>query len=125
VRALARDMGRLLGCYGHVIALRRTRVGPFTEDDAVRLDELEKAAEEGDIASFLKPVAAALGELPELNVSPADAASLARGQSVLIRGRDAPIMSGPAYAVSKGLLIALTDINQGMLRPTRVFNFAE
>ena len=35
VRALARDMGRALGCFGHVSALRRTGVGPFDENDAV------------------------------------------------------------------------------------------
>ena len=32
VRAIARDLGRALGCYGHVIELRRTRVGPFSAD---------------------------------------------------------------------------------------------
>ena len=32
VRAIARDLGRLLGCYGHVVLLRRTRVGPFSSD---------------------------------------------------------------------------------------------
>ena len=41
VRAIARDLGRLLGCFGHVVALRRTRVGPFTEEDSVTLVELE------------------------------------------------------------------------------------
>ena len=41
VRAIARDLGRLLGCFGHVTALRRTRVGPFTEEDAYTLDEIE------------------------------------------------------------------------------------
>ena len=45
VRALARDLGRLLGCFGHVIALRRTAVGPFGEDDAVTLDELRRIGE--------------------------------------------------------------------------------
>ena len=55
-------------------------------------------------------------------MSPADAASLARGQAVLIRGRDAPILSGPAYAECKGRLIALGEIEKGALHPTRVFN---
>src|SRR6266568_3480116 len=41
VRALARDIGRLLGCYGHICALRRTAVGPFTERDMIPLEELE------------------------------------------------------------------------------------
>jgi len=39
VRALARDLGRALGCLGHVAALRRTRVGPFCEEDAVTVAE--------------------------------------------------------------------------------------
>ena len=40
VRAIARDLGRALGCLGHIAALRRTRVGPFTEADAVTVDDL-------------------------------------------------------------------------------------
>ena len=40
VRAIARDLGRALGCYGHVIELRRTRVGPFSADAAIGLDRL-------------------------------------------------------------------------------------
>ena len=58
-------------------------------------------------------------------VSSSDAASLARGQAVLMRGRDAPILSGPVYAVSKGRLVALGEVDRGTLRPTRVFNLAE
>ena len=41
VRAIARDMGRALGCFGHVTALRRTQVGPFRIEDAVPLAALE------------------------------------------------------------------------------------
>ena len=125
VRALARDMGRLLGCYGHVIALRRTQVGPFDEAVAVTMDELMAASDSGDpeqLSRLLQPVEAALADLPELLVSQSDAASLARGQTVLIRGRDAPIPSGPAYATSKGRLIALGELAKGALHPTRVFN---
>lgn len=125
VRALARDMGRLLGCYGHVIALRRTRVGPFDEGNSVTLDAIQSAAQMVDttaIADCLAPVEMALAALPELLVSQTDAASLARGQSILIRGRDAPIMAGPAFATSKGRLIALGELDKGALHPTRVFN---
>lgn len=124
VRAIARDMGRALGCRGHVVALRRTRVGPFEEGEAVGLDEIEDAAEAGeDLTGFLQPVERALEDVLEVNVSPSDAASLARGQSVLIRGRDAPILGGTAYAMSKGRIIALGEIEKGALYPTRVFNF--
>lgn len=125
VRAIARDLGRLLGCYGHVIELRRTQVGPFTEDDAYSLDEIREMAEkEGPeaVMGLLMPIETALDDVPALTVSPSDAASLARGQSVLIRGRDAPILSGPIYATVKGRIIALGEVERGELKPTRVFN---
>jgi tRNA pseudouridine55 synthase len=128
VRAIARDIGRKLGCYGHVIALRRTRVGPFQEAQAVTVSELEHAAglEDGgiEIKTMLRPVESALAELLEVTVSQSDAARLARGQPVLLRGRDAPVMSGEAFALSKGTLIALCEIERGELRPLRVFNQA-
>lgn len=129
VRALARDMGRALGCFGHVSALRRTRVGPFSEAGAVSLETLERAAEADDggasLAALLKPVEAPLGDLPELNLSLSDAACLARGQPVLMRGRDAAVMSGPVYAVAKGRLVALAEVTRGTIHPTRVFNFVD
>ena len=128
VRAIARDIGRTLGCYGHVVALRRTRVGPFQEAQAVTLSELEDAAalEDGgiEIKTMLRPVESALADLLEVTVSQSDAARLARGQPVLLRGRDAPVMSGEAFALSKGTLIALCEIERGELRPLRVFNQA-
>lgn len=125
VRALARDMGRALGCHGHVTQLRRTRVGPFDEAQAVQLETLQAAAEsEGREAlrRFLLPVEAALDDVPALSVSPSDAANLAQGRAILIRGRDAPILSGPIYATCKGRVVALGEIEQGALHPTRVFN---
>lgn len=125
VRALARDMGRMLGCYGHVIALRRTEVGPFHEDDALTIEDLRAAAQEGGpeaLMRLLRPVEAALDRLPALLVTPSDAATLNRGQPVLIRGRDAPILSGPMYAMCKGRIVALGEVEKGALHPIRVFN---
>jgi tRNA pseudouridine55 synthase len=127
VRALARDMGRVLGSFGHVSALRRTGVGPFEEADTVTLAALEAAAppEGGDLAplaALLAPVAAGLQAIPSLNVSRADAARLARGQAVLLRGRDAPIMQGFVAVSTGGDLIALAEVAQGELRPRRIFN---
>jgi tRNA pseudouridine55 synthase len=127
VRALARDIGRDLGCYGHVIALRRTRVGPFHEEDAITLEELDAAARLDDggaaLAAALLAVESALSDLAQISVGPPDAARIMRGQSVLIRGRDAPIMAGDAYAVSRGQLLAIGVLEQGEFRPVRVFNF--
>jgi tRNA pseudouridine55 synthase len=117
VRAIARDLGRLLGCLGHVEALRRTTVGPFDEDAMVSLEQLQHQA-------GLLPVAAGLAALPSLNVSQSDAARLGRGQAVLLRGRDAPIMSGWIAVSTQGSLIALAEVEKGELLPRRVFNFA-
>jgi tRNA pseudouridine55 synthase len=126
VRALARDMGALLGCHGHLIALRRTRVAPFDEGQAVGPGQLEAAARQGDAAlkGLLLPIEAALQDLLQLNVAPNDAARLLRGQAVLIRGRDAATDTGPTYATCRGQLIAVGRIEKGELHPLRVFNFS-
>ena len=126
VRALARDIGRSLGCFGHVVALRRKRVGPFLDDHTISLDKLQEighsaAGREGLLAS-LKPVETALDDIPALAISGTDAARLKRGQAVLLRGRDAPILKGSVYAMSRGTLVALGEVDQGELRPIRVFN---
>ena len=74
---------------------------------------------------LLLPIEAALQDLAELSVGQNDAARLLRGQAVLIRGRDAPIGTGPTYATCKGHLIAVGQIEKGELRPIRVFNFGD
>jgi len=126
VRALARDIGRALGCFGHVTALRRTRVGPFDESATISLDKLEElshsAARQEGLDAALRPVETALDDIPALAVSGDDAARLTRGQAVLLRGRDAPVMSGPVYAMSRGTLVAVGEVKRGELWPKRVFN---
>ena len=125
VRSLARDMGRELGCRGHLIALRRTRVASFEEAQAVTVEALKRAAETGGEAlqRLLLPVEAALQALTVIHVGQNDAARLLRGQAVLVRGRDAPIGGGASYAVCKGSLVAIGQIEKGELKPVRVFNF--
>jgi tRNA pseudouridine55 synthase len=123
VRALARDMGRALGCLGHVVGLRRTAVGPFGEDVAVSLDALQRLRSgEAIERAALLPVEAGVGALPALQVSSSDAGRLARGQAVLLRGRDAPVMGGWVSVSSGGALIALAQVEKGELRPRRIFN---
>jgi tRNA pseudouridine55 synthase len=122
VRSLARDLGRALGCLGHISALRRTRVGPFTEAEAVTVKQLEEAnAEQAQLGSVLQPVAAALCDIPSIAVSRDAAGRLFRGQSVLLRGRDAPL-EGRIFATLNGVLVAVGDVENGELVPHRVFN---
>jgi tRNA pseudouridine55 synthase len=127
VRALARDIGRILGCFGHISALRRTLVGPFDENDMIPLEQLQAlcdraASGEGSLADALLPVETALDDIPALAVTRADAARLHRGQAVLLRGRDAPNCSGTVYVTVAGRLLALAEIGNGELIPKRVFN---
>jgi tRNA pseudouridine55 synthase len=129
VRALARDMGRILQCHGHVVALRRTAVGSFSEPDMILLERLEAlchraAAGEGTLADALLPVETALDDIPALAVSRADAARLHQGQAVLMRGRDAPVLHGTVYVTAAGKLIALAEVDRGEIIPKRVFNLA-
>ncbi|WP_238120523.1 MULTISPECIES: tRNA pseudouridine(55) synthase TruB [unclassified Xanthobacter] len=126
VRAIARDLGRMLGARGHVSALRRTSVGPFLEDDLVSLDELRERADAGeaDLMEALDPVEFALDEIPHLTVTPPDAHRLRCGQSVILRGRDAPIVEGHAAVFCQGGLIAIGDVEAGEIYPHRVFNWA-
>ena len=127
VRAIARDMGRILGTFGHICALRRTLVGPFGENDMIPLDQLEAlcdraASGEGSLADALMPVETALDDIPALAVTRADAARLHRGQAVLLRGRDAPTSSGTVYVTVAGRLLALAEVGNGEIIPKRVFN---
>jgi tRNA pseudouridine55 synthase len=129
VRAIARDMGRKLGCFGHVTALRRVAVGPFGAETLIPLADLEAmcqkaAAGEVDLADALLPVETALDDIPALAVGGADAARLQRGQAVLLRGRDAPIFTGTVYVTASGRLQALAEVDRGEIVPKRVFNLA-
>ena len=129
VRSLARDIGRQLGCFGHVSALRRTAVGSFSPESMISLEQLEAichraASGEASLADALLPVETALDDIPALAVSRADAARLTRGQAVLLRGRDAPNFRGSVYVTVSGQLLALAELDHGEIVPKRVFNLA-
>ncbi len=141
VRAVARDLAQDLGTFGHVATLRRLRVGPFTEADAVPLETItelpaqiavENASELSNSppapdpkAPFLLPLETALDDIPALAVSGNDAARLKQGQAVLSRGRDAPIVKGTVCAMLHGQPVALCEAVKGELQPTRVFNLPD
>ncbi|MGN6306249.1 MAG: tRNA pseudouridine(55) synthase TruB [Mesorhizobium sp.] len=135
VRSLARDMGRDLGCYGHIAELRRTEVDPFTSDDFVTVKELELARfgeagqpESGElpmdfaaIDDFLIDTVAALDCLPQVAISDDAATKLRLGNAVIVRGRDAPLEAEEACATARGRLVAIGAIEHGMFKPKRVF----
>ena len=81
IRSLARDLGEALGVGGHLTALRRTEVGPFTLADARTLEELEEAP-----TLSLSLDEALARSYPVLDVTEEDAAALAMGKWLEPRG---------------------------------------
>lgn len=132
VRSLARDMGRDLGCFGHVSTLRRTEVDPFTPQDLVTLDALVAASPRKDgepdgeldfaaLDRLLVDTGAALECLPQVDVSDDAAARIRLGNAVILRGRDAPAEAEELCAFARGKLVAIGAVEAGMFKPKRVF----
>jgi len=121
VRSIARDLGQVLGCFGHVLWLRRTWVGPFDIEDAVGLDRVEELARSEEIDTLLKPIAMALHEMPELRATDAGAARLRNGNpGAVLPG--AVEYGDLAWASYGGLPVAVGRFRSGELHPERVFN---
>jgi tRNA pseudouridine55 synthase len=119
VRALARDLGAALGVGGHLTALRRTRVGPYALDAAVTLDDLAAAAESGDGALPVLPLAdAASAAFPRRDVDAEQARVVQHGGFLPAAGLGpGPVaVFGPA-----GELLALVEESAGRAKPVAVF----
>ena len=122
VRAIARDLGRDLGCYGHISSLRRTSVGPFAEDDMILLDDLQQM--EGDLDkldSELFTTGSAFEDIVEVQITKEQAHRLRLGNAVVIRGRDAIAHADEAIATRDDELVAIGEIDRGQFKPRRVF----
>ncbi len=127
MRSLARDLALACGTVGHVAALRRLRVGPFTEAQAISLDKCTMA-EDSTPASpdLLLPVATALADIPALALTEAEAFFLSRGQAISLVDlmgripRAADPDGGLARAMAGARVIGLCRLSEGMLRPERL-----
>ena len=131
VRSLARDLAQALGAEGHVSALRRERVGPFSTENAVTLDSLEEMVHRGAASEGLLAVATALDDIPELAVNEQDAFSLRQGRPIVLLPRQVETLkarlSDGARTVSAfqgQTLVALCQLRAGRLEPDRVFNLS-
>jgi tRNA pseudouridine55 synthase len=128
VRALVRDLAGRLQTRAHVSALRRTRVGAFTEARAIGLESLERMCHEEDALEVMLPVETALDDIPELAVTAEDAFRLTQGRSIVLLPRQVEtlkaklIASRVVFARHEGRLIALCEMRAGRLNPTRVFH---
>lgn len=88
IRTIADDLGQELGCGAHVIELRRTQAGVFTEKDSISAEELALEKENrglDKIDQFLIPMDRAIQDLPEVNLPSITASHVKNGQAVLVR----------------------------------------
>jgi tRNA pseudouridine55 synthase len=113
VRALARDLGGALGVGGHLTALRRTRVGPFTLEGARSLEEL---AELDDPVTL--PLADAVRTaMPVRTIDEHEARELSFGRALDPRG-----LEGTHGALTAdGIAVALLQERDGRAHPVLVF----
>jgi tRNA pseudouridine55 synthase len=128
VRALARDLAARLGALAHVSALRRTRVGPFSEQRAVALDIVEELCDRDAGSEVLLPVETALDDIPALAVTAEDAFRLSQGRPIVLLPRQVETLkarvsaSRTVLATHGGAAAAICEMRAGQLRPVRVFN---
>jgi len=135
VRSLARDLGGMLGTCGYISALRRTAVGPFTTQNAISLDKLEKlvqgAASITDVLDeVLQPLETVLDDIPALAIKEDESAKLRNGQvlSFISRPDFARLEAlglgqyGTALAVLHARPVALVETEGATIKPVRVFN---
>ncbi len=127
MRSLARDLALACGTLGHVAALRRLRVGPFTEAQAITLDKLSGGEDTGPATpDILLPVATALADIPALALTEAEAFGLSHGQAislVTLMGRiprAADPDGGLARAMAGSRVIGLCRLADGWLKPERL-----
>ena len=117
VRSIARDLGHSLGCFGHVLTLRRTSSGPFSLSNCVKLptdyDQLDRDA----LRSHIAPLEIGLKHLEEFSVESLDAKRIQSGGSVNL----GVLRSNPSVWVScHGRAIAIGKLENGIFYPRRV-----
>ena len=136
VRALARDLAAALGTVGHVSQLRRTRVGPFTEDAAIPLDNIITLGHSAPAFEHLYPVETVLDDIPALAVSGEQAAAIRQGRPVKVLRTGGPwprgngqgadsraLFDGAVVCAMEGnRMVALARYRSGEIRPVRVLN---
>ncbi len=118
VRALARDLGTMLGVGGHLTALRRTRVGRFDLASATPLEQLSALAADGGEVPVIALAEAARAQLPVHEVSAAEAVSLGHGQRIPSGGARAEAV---AAIDPEGRLVAILDEARPIARARVVF----
>ncbi len=119
VRSVARDLGRALGCLGHVTTLRRIWSGPFEAAQAVTLDRIDRA-NQAALEALLLPLDVALDDLPALRATDDGAARIRNGNPGQVL--DTADYGEEVRVTHQGQTIAIGRYMAGQVQPSRVFN---
>ena len=87
VRTLAEDIGNKLGCGAHVVGLRRTKVGPYTDQQLVTMEQLQQLAETADLDQLdqlLLPMDTGLAHWPAVQLTANSSFYIRQGQPVQV-----------------------------------------
>jgi tRNA pseudouridine55 synthase len=122
IRTLGEDMGKALGCGGHLVSLRRTRTGPFALADTVTLEQLE-ATPEVERHRLLKPVECLVPHAGTVTLDAADAARFMTGLRRRGRWADAELVA--VWADSPRALLGTASVVAGELIPRRLLSPVE
>lgn len=120
VRSIARDLGEVLGCLGHVRSLRRTWSGPFELEDAITLDRVDELAKTPELDELLLPLEVGLSDLPELATTGDGAMKMRNGNPGIVLVGDVEY-GDEAWASHQGKAVAVGRYKGGELHPSRVF----
>ena len=121
VRSIARDLGKALGCFGHVRDLRRVWSGPFEASEGLTLAQVEEMAQSPELDTHLRPVADGLAELPEVRATPEGATRMRNGNPGMVFASDVEY-GDECWASLDGVPVAVGRYKAGELHPARVFN---
>ena len=121
VRAIARDLGEALGCYGHVAWLRRIWSGPFEAEEGISIEEIDRLAHTPELDARLRPLEDGLEGLPQVSCTEEGAVRLRNGNPGMVIARDVEY-GDECWAAHKGRAIAMGRFKGGELHPSRVFN---
>jgi tRNA pseudouridine55 synthase len=82
VRTLAADLGAKIGCGAHLSALTRLAVGPFKQENAYTIEDLENLAKAGYLETAVQPIDSALVQLPHITLNSNQIEDLKQGKLV-------------------------------------------
>jgi len=120
VRSLANDLGEKLGCGAHLVGLRRTKSGRFTLRDAVPLNRLREAFDDGNWYQYLIPAAEALSDWPAIELTQEQVEAIRHGHRIAAEDSAATMARGVS---EQGELVALLEYvsETGEWQPKKVF----